>query len=329
VSRSSRLPILVVAGAFALGLCASAQAAIITVGSPAKAGVTPAPVNNIVTFIEPTLTEVGANVVSPVNGVIIRWNITGFVGGPFILRVLTPVGGLSYTGGAGSAPEVPTSKATQTFATSMPIKAGQTIGIDNTNASDELGAFTAPGASFAFFKPPLAEGVTMASTTPTSGIELAYNAEVQPAPTITAINPASGSFKGGTAVTITGTDFEGASAVTFGGTPAESFTVNSESQVSAVAPPAAAGSKFPIAISTVAGTATSATTFASTACVVPKLKGEKLIPSKKKLTKADCKLGKVKKIEGVTGKTGKVVKQNPKPGKALAPGTKVKVILGG
>lgn len=37
----------------------------------------------------------------------------------------------------------------------------------------------------------------------------------------------------------------------------------------------------------------------------------------------------MKKKEGVTAKTGKVVKQNPKPGKILAPGSKVSVKLGG
>jgi beta-lactam-binding protein with PASTA domain len=42
------------------------------------------------------------------------------------------------------------------------------------------------------------------------------------------------------------------------------------------------------------------------------------------LTKAGCKLGKVK-----GGKTGKVVSQNPKPGKVKLPGTKVNVKLAG
>jgi PASTA domain len=43
----------------------------------------------------------------------------------------------------------------------------------------------------------------------------------------------------------------------------------------------------------------------------------------------DRQSDKVKKKEGVTAKTGKVVKQNPKPGKILAPGSKVSVKLGG
>lgn len=63
-------------------------------------------------------------------------------------------------------------------------------------------------------------------------------------------------------------------------------------------------------------------------CKVPNLAGKKLKASKKKLKKADCKVGKVKETGDVTAKTGKVVKQNPKPGKILAPGSKVGIKLG-
>jgi beta-lactam-binding protein with PASTA domain len=68
--------------------------------------------------------------------------------------------------------------------------------------------------------------------------------------------------------------------------------------------------------------------FTYTACVVPKLTGKKLRVSKKKLKKADCKLGKVKTLKGATAKSSKVVKQSPKPGRVLAPGSKVSVKLG-
>ena len=61
-------------------------------------------------------------------------------------------------------------------------------------------------------------------------------------------------------------------------------------------------------------------------CAVPKLAGKKLKPAKKALLKADCKLGKVK---GHKSKSAKVAKQNPKPGKILAPGAKVSVKLSG
>lgn len=59
-----------------------------------------------------------------------------------------------------------------------------------------------------------------------------------PAPTITAIDPTSGSVAGGTEVTITGTHFTDATAVHFGAVDATSFTVDSDTQITAVSPPA-------------------------------------------------------------------------------------------
>ncbi len=58
-------------------------------------------------------------------------------------------------------------------------------------------------------------------------------------PTITAIAPSSGPTTGGTSVVITGTGFaglSGTSAVSFGGTDAASYTVLSETQITAVTP---------------------------------------------------------------------------------------------
>jgi PASTA domain len=59
-------------------------------------------------------------------------------------------------------------------------------------------------------------------------------------------------------------------------------------------------------------------------CVVPALKGKTLATAKKKLTAADCTLGKVK---GKKGKSAKVTKQSPPPGKTLAAGAKVGVTV--
>ena len=62
------------------------------------------------------------------------------------------------------------------------------------------------------------------------------------APQVTGLSPASGPTTGGTSVTITGSNFTGSTAVSFGGVPAASFTLNSGTQITAVAPAAAAGS---------------------------------------------------------------------------------------
>jgi prepilin-type processing-associated H-X9-DG protein len=58
---------------------------------------------------------------------------------------------------------------------------------------------------------------------------------------VSSISPKSGPITGGTTVTITGVGFTGATAVSFGTTPAASFTVNSDTSITAVTPPVAAG----------------------------------------------------------------------------------------
>jgi len=64
-------------------------------------------------------------------------------------------------------------------------------------------------------------------------------------------------------------------------------------------------------------------------CVVPRLKGKNLTSAKNRSRRADCRIGKVTKKRGATAKTGKVIKQSPRPGRLLAPGSKVSVWLRG
>src|SRR3954465_13589574 len=56
-------------------------------------------------------------------------------------------------------------------------------------------------------------------------------------PQVTSISPTSGPAAGGTSVVITGLNFSGSTSVNFDRTPATSFTVNSNTQVTAVSPP--------------------------------------------------------------------------------------------
>lgn len=60
-------------------------------------------------------------------------------------------------------------------------------------------------------------------------------------PAVSSVSPNSGTASGGTTVTILGTGFTGVSQVKFGGTSATSFTVNSATSISAVAPAHTAG----------------------------------------------------------------------------------------
>ncbi|MFN8629543.1 MAG: hypothetical protein U0838_04245 [Chloroflexota bacterium] len=74
-------------------------------------------------------------------------------------------------------------------------------------------------------------------------------------PIVTSGSPAAGLNKlGGTVVTITGKFFTEANTVTFGGVSALSFTVNSDTSITAVAPPGTASSIVHIQVSTPGGT---------------------------------------------------------------------------
>jgi hypothetical protein len=57
-----------------------------------------------------------------------------------------------------------------------------------------------------------------------------------PAPIVTGISPNTGTALGGTAVTITGTGFTKVVYVSFGGYAAQSFTINCDTSITAVAP---------------------------------------------------------------------------------------------
>jgi outer membrane murein-binding lipoprotein Lpp len=74
------------------------------------------------------------------------------------------------------------------------------------------------------------------------------------APTVTAVSPTSGPVAGGTTVAVTGTGFTGATAVNFGSTPAPSFTVASDTWVSAVSPATDTADTVDITVVTADGT---------------------------------------------------------------------------
>jgi hypothetical protein len=311
------------------------------------------------------LGEPGANVLSPVTGTITSWRLVDAAGGPFRLRVLRPLGngtlGLGvvpplalglYVGVGTSAPETPTSYDLQSFPTSVPIQAGDLVAVENTNSTDQLGfAFGTPGSDVSLWVPPPREGEARLGIQEEEehtingeklvGIEVGFDAIVEPtpvpvtptvvpAPVISSVGPASGSFKGGTKVTITGSGLSGASAVSFGGFAATGLTAVSSTQLQAVVPPLGHPGAVPVSVSTPAGTsaASTAARFTGTACKVPKLRGRTLAGARKVLRKRDCRIGPVThKTVGRRG-SGRVLHQRSGAGKNLAPGTKVKLVVG-
>lgn len=273
---------------------------------------------------------------------LVRWRILkGEAGRPYKLRVFTPGAAGAFTAAGTSATGIAAGAGIETFATSLPVKAGQTIGID-LEATASLGLDSSTG-SYTFIEPHPADGETQTPGTPVKD-EWAYNADVQPVPKITAVTPASGSTAGGTQVSIAGTDFEGATSVHFGATSA-AFTLNSENLITATAP--AGSGTVPVSVTTNAGTATSSQLFGFIAptiappvittpsaltpepatCTVPGIKGRSLKAAKRRIRAADCAVGKATKKNGASARTGKIVKQVPPPGSTVPAGTPVKVTL--
>ncbi|HWC09493.1 MAG TPA: IPT/TIG domain-containing protein, partial [Solirubrobacterales bacterium] len=237
-----------------------------------------------------TKVAAGTSYQVPVAGVLTSWSTFPKEGGSLGLGVYRPVAGqylLLAADGRTIAPG-----AVNTFPVAIPVQAGDLLGLvvpPSAGAScafatgdpaDELiyKSGNAPVGSTIAFPPENTEGL----------VRLNVSATLLPPPTIASISPASGSIKGVT-TTIAGANFAGVSAVSFGGVPAKSFTVDSEGQITATAPASKKLSKVPVSVTTVAGVATSATTYAYEGCKVPKLKDRKLKASKKVARNADCK----------------------------------------
>lgn len=116
------------------------------------------------------------------------------------------------------------------------VKFGATTASYTINSDTQITA-TAPGGSGT---------VDVTVTTPggTSAITASDQYVYAPAPTVSSITPTAGRTAGGTTVIITGTGFSsapGSGAVSFGGTGGASYTIDSDTQITAISPAHAAG----------------------------------------------------------------------------------------
>lgn len=276
--------------------------------------------------------------IAPISGTIVR------------LRVRDSSGALTLrTFGSVGSPVGPTvhpeSSAIETFPVSMPIEAGEAIGLDIAKFSGDIGVARPGGTSLLTWAPALAPGEARPPDTTSTEFELLMNVDIQPPPGIATVTPAAGPAAGGTTVTISGHDFKEATGVRFGSAPATTFQVESDTQMTATAPAAQPGA-VAVAVTTHAGTATAPFTYEApspppslsspppppppppSVCEVPKLKGKKLRAAKKRVHAADCKVGKVTKRQGATARSGRVVKQRPPAGSVRPAGTVVRIKLG-
>lgn len=271
-----------------------------------------------------------AYAVPPQGGAITTWStLAGGAAGQLLgLKVFRPIGPGTYLVVGEDAPRPLTPNGLNTFPVGIPVQSGDVIGLAVPAGSPVACRFETfyETDRIGSVKGGAAVGATVAPGEPAPRSLLNVSATILPPPVVIAFEKDAGSFKGGSRVLVFGNNFASVQGVSFGSTPAPSFEANSETQITAIAPPGPVAS-VPITVTTAAGSAVSAQTFAYKGCRVPRLAGSKLKAVRKRVRKADCTVGKVKKLDDATAKTGKVVRQNPKPGKLLAPGTKVNVIL--
>lgn len=326
----------------ALGSAAQAPASTVTIGSPLG---TPTTFFSFqgedTTIVSVSLSDSGL-VRSPVDGRIVRWRVRGASAeSGYAIRVIRPgTGELEFSGAGTSAPVAPAGPGVESFETSLPIEAGDYIGLD-IPVGGQIGVFSESG-TFVPFTPKLGEGEPRTGSS--YPYEATFNADVELPPSVYLIDPASGPVGGGTSVAVAG-DFHGVTAVHFGSLPAASFTVASEHRLTAVAPAAAAAGPVDVTVTTAAGTSaagpddvftyvaapqsqSTAPVGPSAQCTVPDLHGKKLRAAKREIRAAGCSVGRVRKTHGTTARVGRVTKQRPRPGAKVAAGTAVTITLG-
>jgi hypothetical protein len=272
------------------------------------------------------------------SGVIVRLNVVGATT-PGQIRVRTMEGpgigdGILATDGVfrnASPPiDIVPSAGVQTYQMSMPISGGEEVGLSMSEGAS-IGHLGGEGWFFRWDQDPPESG-PLRFTDEVPGL-VGFNVEVQPPPSFGQFVPLYGPAAGGTTVAVHGDNFGGASSVMFGGTPATSFTVESETTITAISPPSAGAGPVPISVTTVAGTASTSSRFdyedppAPLVCVVPKLRGRTLRGVKKRLGKTECELGSVKTRDGATPKTGRVFRQSPRAGSTRRFGEEISVTL--
>jgi hypothetical protein len=184
---------------------------------------------------------------------------------------VTTAGGTNTAGGAGSEfralPPVPVTTAVTPA--SGPTTGGTTVTITGTEFSGvtKVAFGAVPATGFTVVSNTEITAVTPAEVggtrpvyviTPGGRSSAGTFSFVATAPSVTAVTPSSGPTVGGTTVTITGAGFSGATKVAFGGVLATNFTVVSATEISAVTPARAAGTRPVLVTTALGGTSPSA-----------------------------------------------------------------------
>lgn len=165
---------LVCCAAVSMGLIAApASADTVKVGSALTGSYAPVNFNAGATGMTSSIN--GASAGSPVSGTVISWTLKGASGGPLFLQIVRPSGTNLFASITSSAGVI---ASTQPNPTSLPIQAGDLLGVRNTNNSDQLGLLNAPASVAPAFVPALVDGAAPRSPGNGTG-EFGIQAEVR------------------------------------------------------------------------------------------------------------------------------------------------------
>jgi hypothetical protein len=288
---------------------------------------------------------------SPIDGEIIEWQVKGSEG---TVEIVTLQGTEAKT--FGDVGEL-TGVGKTSFKESLPIKKGESFGIQSVVPEAIFGYAGVSGHTMEYWAPKLAGTQTPTGTR--SGSELLANVRILPPPVITSVTPNAGPFGAVNTATIKGENFQRVLNVIFGDEQT-SWEVVSDTEIVAHGADTFSGPSS-VGVVTEAGntvvegaytfeappstTPPVVTTPPSIApippveiekltfpeeheCHVPKLKGKTLKQAKRVLEAAHCKLGAVSRRKGPKAKRGKVVGEIPGAGAPARSGYPVKVTLG-
>jgi hypothetical protein len=138
--RPRLLPLVALAAGLALPSAASASVAIGTNFASDAGGNSPNGCESVCTATNiqlPAANTAAGGLTAPSDGVVVRWRVkSGSSGNPISLRVLHPAGGtFNFTGAGTSAPSQTVSGLTDPIPTRLPIRAGDSIGLNPQNSA--------------------------------------------------------------------------------------------------------------------------------------------------------------------------------------------------
>ncbi len=203
--RGSRLAALTAGACLAMAVVlAPASSADVTIGANVNQSTSEKGTCGVELMVQRPCTFVtssipGQTMNAPCAGTVTRFRLNGFVrpANHYRLRVIRRNADGSFTGTASSAPVAIASEGVNEYATSLPIAAGEQIGIDFLDSTEEFGLrwVGSPGVGAAYFYAFPADGGSAFPTSPATFYYL-FNADIACAPANPAPAPApSNQFK--------------------------------------------------------------------------------------------------------------------------------------